>query len=406
MSRFDLNNAADFAKVVLSDASNILSILDGQTPSQWDIFEGSYNGVLFHIFQSKTSYQGALSQIEDSGGRRLAKYRYPYRDGQTTDDLGRTPEAFSLNILIHGPRYLTGLQSLLAEFNKPTPGDLLHPVRGKIRCKPETWQLLHSHESRQAVGINVTFQEHNFTIGDFRAAKDTTVKGALGKAIDAIKSITGVIEKVQATAQFLLSSRNSITSKLAAYKEAYAKILGNSNVVFNGGGSSADIPGLLPVNEGGLQNADGTSSAGVFPVVTTVDRLDTIPVQDIDASSQSVSVAASDLAKQVNEQRQALSTIIQEMLDIGGGQGSLEFHDDIVALRESANLLQDVLERGVASSQAQVIKYTVPRIMSLREVAYLNGLQVDRVEELDQLNPELFSINHIEKDTVVKVPIS
>jgi hypothetical protein len=406
MSRFDLSNAGDFAKTVLGDISGILEVFGGRNPSEWDIFEGSYNGILFHIFQSKSTYQGAVSNIEDQGGRRLVEYRFPYRDGQTTDDLGRSPESFNVNILIHGERYLTGLSQLIAQFNRPQPGDLIHPVRGKITAKAKTWQLAHTHESRNAVGLVVTFVEHNFSIGDFRQAKDSSVKGALAKAIDTIRNIQNAIDRVTAAAQFLVSSRSSITQKLQRYKDQYASILGKSNKVFNFGGSSADIPGLIPVNEGGLLNEDGTTIAGVFPVATSIDRLQDIPVADIEESTQAVSVAAADLAKQVNEQRTAVAIIIEEMRALGGGVGSLEFYAEILDLRESANFLQNVLETGVASSQAQVIEYQVPRVMSLREVAFINGIQVDRVDEIAQLNPELFSTNCIEANEVLRIPKS
>lgn len=406
MSRFDLSNATDFAKTVLGDISGILQAFGGRNPNEWDIFEGSYNGVLFHIFQSKTQYQGAVSNVEDQGGRRVVEYRFPYRDGQTTDDLGRSPENFTVNILIHGPRYLTGLNQLIAQFNRPQPGDLVHPIRGKVRVKPKTWQLAHTHESRNAVGVVVTFVEHNFTIGDFRTAKDTSVKGALGQAIDMIRKIQNVIDIVQAVNFAVISTRTLIAQKITDYKDKYTSILGKSNSVFNKGGSSADIPGLIPVKNGGLLNDDGTSAADTFPTALTLDKLNDIPVGTIDQETQSVSVAASDLAKQVNEQRAELAIIIEDMRAMGNGIGALELHSEINDLRESANLLQAVLEKGIASSQAQVIEYRVPRIMSLREVAFLNGIDVNRVQELDQLNPELLSTNCIGPETVVRIPIS
>lgn len=396
MSRFDFNESGDFGRAVLGDLSSILQAFGGSDPSRWEIFEGSYNGVLFHVFESKSAYQGAVSQIQDSGGRRLAKYRFPYRDGQTTDDLGRKPEELSLNIVLHGPRYLQGLQQLIAEFNKPTPGDLLHPVRGKIRCKPETWQLVHSHDSRNAVGVQVTFTEHNFEIGDIRAAEDSTTKGALSDAVDMLGKISGVISTVQSTLSVVQNTRNLIVAKLTAYKEQYARILGRSNKVFNKGGSSADIPGLLPVNEG------GAPEGGTFQTATSLDRLSDVPVQDIEESSQAVSVAATDLAKQVNEQRTAVAEIIDDLTEADAHT----FYPQILTMRESAVVLQEVLERGVASSQAQVIDYTAPRLMSMREIAFANGIDIDRVNELDQLNPALPSLNFIEKGTVLKVPVA
>ena len=132
MSRFDLGSSADFSRLTQQSLGSVSQLIDGRDPGLWDLLEGSYNGVLFHVFRSKVDWQGALSQIQDAGGRRKVKYQYPYRDGQTTDDLGRKPGSFTMEIVIHGLRYMRGLAALEREFDKPTPGTLIHPIRGQM----------------------------------------------------------------------------------------------------------------------------------------------------------------------------------------------------------------------------------------------------------------------------------
>lgn len=402
MGILDLNNNLDFAKLTLSDASTILQDFTGKNPADWDILEGSYNGVLFHVFRSKEVYNGALGSISDSGGRRKVKYRFPYKDGQTTDDLGRKPETFEMDILIFGPKYLSGLSKIMNEMNKSTPGELVHPVRGRIKCVPEDFQFLHSSEKRKAVAIRLVFIEHSFTIGEFKSTNDSTVKGALAKALDAFKSIEAAIVKVQGAVTFSSDVRNHVNQLLNRYNKNYSATLGSINKTFNPAGS-VDIPGLLPVNEGGLQKSDGSRVDSVFTtVISPSDPFAQIPLDQV-SQATATALVSSQITKNVNSLRDDLNVILGLMET---GSAALELHDEIVALKKTAILMQDALEKGIASSQTRIVEYTTPRVMSLREVAFANGVLVNRVYELEVLNPSLLSTNYIEAGTSLKVPIS
>jgi hypothetical protein len=407
MSRFDINNANDFKALTLggiAGAAQALSTL-GRNPAEWDIQEASYGHdstiVLFHVITSKSLYQAALPTVQDIGGRRKVKYKFPYVDGQTTDDLGRKGESFDMEILIHGQRYLDGLKALLAQFDDPRPGDLVHPVRGSMKVAVEDVQIIHSFEKRKAASLKVVFIEHNFTIGDIKASKDVSVKGALSALLDAFSAIDQAITNVLGAVQFALSLRQQIAQLLGDYKNQYNTTAQTINTSFNTRGS-ADIPGLLPVNQGGT-GQPGTGAN--FPLTGT----------PIDQTTQNVlpALAATDVAKQVNAARATLSNVIQQIQamgnpagQLGTGPGSLFFHDTILQLKTGGVLLQNAFETGVASSQAQVVDYVTPREMSLREIAFANGLSPNRFSDIFVLNTELDSCNSVDKGTRVKVPVS
>lgn len=392
MGKLDLGNAADFAKATLSSAADILGDLTGRNPAEWDILEGSYNGVLFHIFKSKSNYQAGLSQISETSGRRKVKYRFPYKNGQTTDDLGAKPETFDFEILLHGSSYLTGYKQLLAELAKPTPGDLVHPIRGKIRVVPEDVQTTYSSDSRKAVALRVSFIEHSFTVGAFREFDDSTVKGALAKALEAFAKIEAAILNVQGAGIFVNNLVTKISSALGLYSTGYSLSLTRMNRTFNLG-SSADIPTLLPVNNGG-------TSDGTFPVVTSPsDPFASVPLSE----EAEAALTAEEVTQEVNKLRSDLEAVL---VDMETGDGSLVLYDDILALKETAILLQDVLEKGLASSQSRIVQYTTPRLMSIREVAFANGISVDLVGDIEVLNPALLSVNFIPTGTILKVPKS
>lgn len=407
MGNFDLGDPFDFARATLSDASGILQLFTGRDKKEWDVQEASFNGIRFHVFQSKENYSGALRQVSDQGGRRKVKYQFPYKDGQTTDDLGQKPENFEFDILLHGSNYMQGFLKLMNEFKKPTPGDLMHPIRGKLRVVVEDYTITHSSDSRKAVMMRVTFGEHNFSVGDVSALKDASVKSALVSAIEFFGKIDGYIANIQGALFFARDLIAKITAALNRYKSDYSVTLTRLNRTFNSTGTSVDIPGLLPVNTGGVGPTSGGTNAAsdpataTFPVaISPSDPFAGIPV-DVLTEQTALALAVTELTKEVNTLRETVNAIIEDMKT---GEGAFEFYDDILGLMQSAVAMQQVLERGVQSSSARIVNYTVPHVMSLREVAFANGLNPDRVEELDLLNQGLLSVNYIAKDTVVQVP--
>lgn len=405
MSRFDLSNAADFSRVTQQGLTAGQAI-EGRDPNQWDILEGSYNGVVFHVFKSKINWQGALSRISDTTGRRKVKYVYPYRDGQTTDDLGRRPNSFQMEILLFGLRYHVGFMQLMAEFDKPTPGTLIHPIRGRLTVAVDDVQISYTSEQRKAVLLNVTFIEHNFSVGDLSRLQDTSVKSRLADALKAFKKLDELITNIENTTLFLRGVKNYLNSLVELFKKDTGLILTALNVTFNLGassGSSVDIPGLLPTNDGGTRNADGTLESDNFVVVRSVsDPFNAVP-QELLTDTTTQALAVQQLKKQIEKLRSDAGVIISAISSNGG---DLAFFDDIINLRETIILIQDAFEAGAVSSNAAVIDYITPRVMSLREVAFVNNVSVERVQELDILNPALLSTNYIEAGTLLKVPVA
>lgn len=423
MARFDLSQAADFSRLTQGGLRDVATRITGRDPSEWDLLEGSFRGVKFHIFESARgfqdkTYQGALSRVVDGGGRRKVKYQFPYRDGQTTDDLGRRPGSFEMDIVIHGNKYMDGYRKLIEAFDDPTPGVLIHPIRGELTCVVEDITWTHQNDQRKAVALRATFIEHNFTIGNVRNLDDSLFKKALSGAMKAFAIIDTAINKIEAAQMPQRAVKNQIKSFLAVYKKNNAKALTKMNRAFNVGGTSADIPALLPVNVGGTgKSTTATTSDGITETTTTInssivsdstfvvastpsDPFNAIPVAELSEATV-LAIAVGEIEKDVAALRDELTVVLQAIKDSGA---SLELFDTALQLRETAILIQDALEKGIASSNAAIIEYTTPRLMSLREVAFANGIGVARVRELDLLNPSLLSVNFIEKGTALKVP--
>jgi hypothetical protein len=304
-------------------------------------------------------------------------------------------QGFEIECLFHGPRYKTALSQFLQILNQEKPGELQHPVRGILRVVPETWRITHSHEQKMAAAVSVTFFEQTFEIGGLRFQGQDTAKSALTKALSALSTIDNVITNIIGAGLFARSLVNQINEGLTEYKNRFGSNLQTINLTFNIRGSS-DIPGLVPSNQGGT----GGTQQNTFP--TSRSPFDSF-TQVVEAQATSVAVAVNRIVRDVASLRTFLSKQITLIEKGAGGQGALEFHSDIVSLKNTAILLQNALEAGIASSRARTYEYVTPRIMSLREVAFAVGLSVSRVIELDQLNPQLDSVNCIPKGTAVQV---
>jgi prophage DNA circulation protein len=185
----DLAKNADFALATGSGISTVANLF-GRDPSEWDIEEASYNAVVFHVFKSKVDWGGAVPSIRDRGGRRIVRFAFPYRDGGTTDDLGRTAETFDVEAVLYGDNYTSGLRALFAELQKPQPGLLVHPVRGVVECKMLDYELTHSHDQRKAVTLRITFVEHNFTLAEY--GKPITTKNFKSLLSDVLRVFTAI----------------------------------------------------------------------------------------------------------------------------------------------------------------------------------------------------------------------
>lgn len=391
----NLSNPTDFARLTMDRASGILDLLTGVNRANWDIEEAAFgrNGtfIKFHIFKTPADFGAGLARIDDQSGRRKAIFTFPYKDGQATDDLGAKGRQFQIETLFHGKGYKKGINDLLTSFADPRPGDLIHPVFGSIRCVPTDWEIGHSSEASEAATMRITFITHDFDISfkENDRAATSTFKSAITTAVGFFAKINNILNKIESNILAFSILKNAVLAAINGYQEEYTTTLTRLNATFNRDGSSTDIPALNPTNTG-----------GVFPVAGSLNSvLQSIP-DDAITTEISAALATQQATDQVINLRKTLQSTINTMSQ---GDGAILFREEILELKRSAIAVQKTLELGIQSSQAQIIDYEVPRLMSLREVAFLNNLALDRVYDLEVLNPSLESTNYITKGTVLKV---
>jgi hypothetical protein len=456
----DLGSASGFALATQGATSSALSLL-GYDPNEWDIQEASYEDVVFHTFVVKSlfkdglgavnftakgwsdsgNWNGALSRISDAGGRRKAKFVFPYQDGQLLDDLGRAAESFSLDILLYGRDYKKTFERLFKKLQQPSPGKLLHPVRGEIRCGMISYELLHVAEARNSVAIRLTMEEANQDEMTFAKPKQlNSLQSAIANVAKSLNTITAIINKVQQAAMFYSGIRNMQVAMLTSYKETFGNSIQSVNKLFSAT-SSADLMNIRPVNAG--TTYVGTLSPNDPFASTDLSKLSLETASAIAASAmgsqldflaQEANILTKTMATlNINStaidprlavlmgrntdgtlQSETQTTISCEgatvyntspsaLNEVPDGYGSLYFSEDIKALRDSVLEIRKAYDLGLQANGAKLIAYITPRLMSVREIAFELNVPFSRLNDIDALNPELDSLNYIPKGTKVMV---
>lgn len=410
---FDLNNSLDFAKATNSLAGNTLlqlqNILDrARGVRQWVIQESSFEGVRFHVFKDKADFSAGLSSVQDQGGRRKTVYKFLYTDGQSTDDQGRDGYVWTFDAIIHGNNYMAAYKQLIELLeNRTQPGDLIHPVRGRVRAVPKSWQVTHESSSRRAVILRLEFIEHSFNIGEIELQSDKgpgqgVLKNSITNALAYIAKIGTIIDKVRAISNVATSFVNTVERDVAAVQESLRSNLQSVNASFNTDGST-DLPGALPINSGGSTTTDPTSSTGTASTVSVVASPNDPFLGTRGTTTNVAALSTQEVIDNANTYRQLVDTMIDNI--VAGGQ-ELELYDEIQILLGSAVALQDAVEAGIQSSKPKIIEYTTTREMSVREIAFANGLSPEDGYQIDQLNPTLDSLNAIAEGTTLLIPVS
>lgn len=132
-----------------------------------------------------------LSQ-EGKTGRRLAEHEFPQRDRPWVEDMGRMIRPFSFTAVCSGDNWLQDLNQLLAVIESPGPGELVHPLFGRmtVSARPACWAM--DLEAGGRVDVQLEFIE----TGDLLfpvPLKQTAckVRAAWGGLLDKAKSLLG-----------------------------------------------------------------------------------------------------------------------------------------------------------------------------------------------------------------------
>jgi len=294
---------------------------------------------------------------------------------------------------------------------------LTHPtlsaIRGNLKVRFKDYEVVHRYDEWNAVTIKATFIEDQtgaIKTQEIGSNPDSALRSALQTIVSAQASISQDISNVTALLLLPTAIKSAMSQRLSTITGQISRLLGQLAVTFS---TNAQIQSLaaqaaqagvamLNVNSGTVQNA-GSGTLSTLPPVyqvgfdTTTQSALASQVANFSSANQ---ITQSQAVYFANSARAAISAAIAEVNTNFGNYG----YDAVVNYRSMAIAIQQSVEASIASSQTQVVLYTVPISMSLRAIAFANGLTPDRQNDIEALNPTLGSVNLVPQGTVVTVP--
>lgn len=91
--------------------------------------QASFRGVRFLTDSTSTEF-----------GRRVVVHEFPFAEDAESEDLGKKTRRYTLNAYVIGDDHDLQRQQLIAAFEQPGTGELVHPDYGRltVRCEPGT----------------------------------------------------------------------------------------------------------------------------------------------------------------------------------------------------------------------------------------------------------------------------
>lgn len=156
------------------------------------ILDGFFKGVPISIVSS-----------ELDGGRKTVIHSYPSRNTQKVEDMGLKPRSFRLDIIIRSDDYFGYRNRLLAVLESDSPGELIHPLYGRMaKMKATTYSLNESLDSFGNAVVSAQFEPDSSTgIPVASGNVVTEVKSAQQSVITAVQ--VNIEEEFQVTEQFM-----------------------------------------------------------------------------------------------------------------------------------------------------------------------------------------------------------
>lgn len=381
--------------------------------AKFRLLDGSNLEILFFAAEPSEDRDGdktALENVGDSGGRRLAIYEYPYRDGQAIEDLGRKGEKFVFNLTFFGPRYRDRyIEFYQKVIEQRAQGILTHPSIGDITARLSDYEFIHSHDQFNAVKLRCTFVEDSTT--NTRDGQPSTDK--IGAVDSFLRTALSTLTKVQAAVQQNIFAYESISllpgavvaamrQRLSSVVNLHAGLLSKMAATFASDGSIVD----LASNSGGVTGSNSGTSAATGRELPPVFQVGLAPAEaqvvaeHQDAFINANQVTATQLVYDTNRAREEVA----EAIAYHESQLGSDAFDAVISYRELVVAYQKAAESCIKSAALQTVQYLVPYDMTLAEAAFLNKLSPDRMVDIDRLNPHIESANLLRQGDVVLVP--
>ena len=235
------------------------------------------------------SFRGAkfdCVRTRDAAQHDVARFKYPYLDGEDTDDLGRGARDISITAVFFGDDYELRMRVFVKVLDARGPGELIHPVFGSIKVQVLDYDVEHDAESPDAATVTVRMIE-TATSNPFFVKELPVQKAAAASQLSGIASLKGIdlfstamagIKAVKGGLSSLTSLRSVMTGTLGGLRNMVTGFIGTTlDLIDFPRAFSADLTGML-TNMVDLRSFDvGVISSDWKSVVNQLDYVVRLP---------------------------------------------------------------------------------------------------------------------------------
>lgn len=396
--------------------------------SSWNITDGKFKNLTFHVATAKRAKQGIQSQ-EITKERRLQVSERAMVDGADVEDFGAKPRLFSATVVFFGDNYQDELKAFEAVLDQGTTGTLILPdLDEAVLAKFQKSSRVTQTESSTVLNVN-WIEDRSKVIQSTSATTAAQAQAALenGNTAQAIPTIqeqaaavnsksdsslsalnnNPFVKALQAAENSVVNSRVQINSVLNVPRNARQQILGTVGRI------NGEISGLKNAVNGLLNFTDllslGLSFASPTRINSGLGKVDFSSVDTVSTQIVSgISVVNTNTSQPKNIQsfKEAEKELKKSVKVIDDLKKDLEDQtqgntDDFNSLcLELVNSVKDLIFVIEEKSTKQVM--TTMRT-SLLEVCFYNGLTVDDIDRIYKINTQLDDILDIPAFTVVNL---
>jgi prophage DNA circulation protein len=353
----------------------------------------------------KASFRGVefFWESHDTGGigRRLAKHRYPGKDGMQTEDMGGKDRDYRGRAYVIGDNYMAQRDQLIEALDKQGPGILVHPWFGRLEVEVDDAKLTETTRQGGMASFDLVFVPYT---PDQYPARSVDTRAAVSRNAAAVTAAAETEFKDSfTTAGAPAWSVDESRSRLQELGDILQDTTGRLSDLVN---SPADLAGGIVGQVQGFINQVGSSLADLRRLLAIGSRFPTISLgtdirkqqarnqHAIVSLSQAAGVAAgadqlaaSDFTSQkdATDALEAISDVIdgiQDQVDPFGGPISDSVYLALQDLR--AAVADDIRERGLRLPQ--VASYTPHATVPALLVAHAIYGDARREEDITQRN--------------------
>lgn len=137
----------------------------------------SFRGVSFMVVQDDKTF-----------GRRIETHEFPGRDDPYHEDLGRAPDAFTIEAVCGGLNYKADADALEAALVKGGPGQLIHPHYGLVSVVAVEGRRSHNTAATGEARFSITFRR--YTAPSFPTAGADTAFNVMSRATSLMDTVS------------------------------------------------------------------------------------------------------------------------------------------------------------------------------------------------------------------------